>query len=178
MIDYLVQISQESYNLLKEQFAEVFTAIDEKIGGNNEPEATEERVENVDDRGIDVLESGDEDEEEIEEENEEDRAFIDDDCSEQQDPCFYQALNQELGERTVQTERGNPEHQEKKIEHPLARLKVKLEEYLKELPVLGFNTGKYDLNATKEFLFPVLNEQEVVKFAVKRNNNFMCLIPC
>jgi len=46
---------------------------------------------------------------------------------------------------------------------------------LKELPVLGFNTGKYDLNATKEFLFPVLNEQEVVKFAVKRNNNFMCL---
>ncbi|KAK3705281.1 hypothetical protein QZH41_008170 [Actinostola sp. cb2023] len=163
MIDYLVQISQESYNLLKEQFAEVFTAIDEKIGGNNEPEATEERVENDDDRGIDVLESGDEIEEEIEEENEEDRAFIDDDCSEQQDPCFYQALNQELGERTIQTEcELNPEHQEKKREHPLVRLKVKLEEYLKELPVLGFNTGRftyakflkaYDCPQTKGF-FP------------------------
>lgn len=48
-------------------------------------------------------------------------------------------------------------------------------EYLKELPVVGFNSGKYDLNASKQFLFPVLTEIEPVKFAIKRNNNCMCL---
>ena len=44
-----------------------------------------------------------------------------------------------------------------------------------ELPVLGFNSGKYDINAAKNpfFSHPVKHEQ--VKFVIKRNNNHMCL---
>lgn len=68
----------------------------------------------------------------------------------------------------------NPEPYKKK-EHPLKKLRDRLDEYLRELPVLGFNSGKYDLNAVKEFLFPVLVQNEQVQVTIKRNNNFMCL---
>ena len=51
----------------------------------------------------------------------------------------------------------------------------KLIAYIQELPVLGFNSGKYDLNATKEFLFPYLIQHQPIKFTVKRNSNHMCL---
>ena len=54
-------------------------------------------------------------------------------------------------------------------------MKERFEEYLKELPVIGFNSGKYDLNVVKDVLFPVLVKEEEVKFTIKRNNNVMCL---
>ena len=57
----------------------------------------------------------------------------------------------------------------------LNELAQKLNAYLSELPVLGFNSGKYDLNAVKEFLFPYLIEHHPIKFTVKRNSNHMCL---
>ena len=57
----------------------------------------------------------------------------------------------------------------------LNELAQKLNACLSELPVLGFNSGKYDLNAVKEFLFPYLIEQYPIKFNVKRNSNHMCL---
>ena len=44
-----------------------------------------------------------------------------------------------------------------------------------ELPVLGFNSGKYDINAAKNPFFAHLVKQEQVKFVIKRNNNHMCL---
>ena len=57
----------------------------------------------------------------------------------------------------------------------LTKLEEKLHAYLNELPVLGFNSGKYDLNAVKEFLFPYLIEHHPIKFTVKRNSDHMCL---
>ena len=41
--------------------------------------------------------------------------------------------------------------------------------------MLGFNSGKYDLNATKEFLFSYLLKHHPIKFTVKRNSNHVCL---
>ena len=38
---------------------------------------------------------------------------------------------------------------------------------LRQPPVLGFNSGKYDLNTVKEFLFPYLIEHQ--------NSNYKCL---
>ena len=115
-------------------------------------------------------------------ETEEDRAFLDDKEIEGQGASFYQALDRQRKDK-CDDDPGNvnekPEHhsaQTKKTkEHSLKRLRDRLEEYLKELPVLGFNSGKYDLNAVKQFLFPVLVQNEGVQFTVKRNNNFMCL---
>ena len=57
----------------------------------------------------------------------------------------------------------------------LTKLEEKLNTYVNELPVQGFNSGKYDLGAVKEFLFPYLIEHHPIKFTVKRNNNHMCL---
>ena len=57
----------------------------------------------------------------------------------------------------------------------LSQLEEKLNAYIQELPVLGFNSGKYDLNASKEFLFPYLIKHQPIKFTVKRNNNHMCI---
>jgi len=39
----------------------------------------------------------------------------------------------------------------------------------------GFNSGKYDLNAVKEFLVPYLVNNGGIQFTIKRNNNTMCL---
>ena len=57
----------------------------------------------------------------------------------------------------------------------LCQLEEKLNTYIQELPVLLFNSGKYDLNATKEFLFLYLIKHHPIKFTVKRNSNHMCL---
>ena len=67
--------------------------------------------------------------------------------------------------------------------------------WMHQLPVIGFNSGKYDLNAIKQFLIPYFlstsktGEQEEQEeqddkeenegigsfFVIKRNNTFMCL---
>lgn len=100
-----------------------------------------------------------------ESETEEDRAFLDDEV-EDQGPSFYRALDREREECCDDGQEYEENKQEtcstepkKKKDHPLKKLRERLEEYLEELPVLGFNSGKYDLNAVKEFLLLVQNEQ-------------------
>ena len=126
-----------------------------------------------------------EDEEEIESENEEDRAFLDDEVTEN-DPSFYRRLNVELDTERRQERRqrreemaeyedmlfGGAQISDNKV---LIELAEKLKAYIQELPILGFNSGKYDLNAVKEFLFPYLIEIQPIKFTFKRNSNHMCL---
>jgi hypothetical protein len=77
------------------------------------------------------------------------------------------------------------------------KLIASLKGFLKELPVIGFNSGKYDLNLIKKYIAPYLLTTDVddndnddddendkadrdrhVKndmFVVMRNTNFMCL---
>ena len=85
----------------------------------------------------------------------------DNDVNDQQGPLFYRALDRERENHSVDEEYvddkepASPEPQKKKV-HPLEKLKERFTEYLEELPVHGFNSGKYVLSAVKEFLFPVL----------------------
>ena len=124
--------------------------------------------------------------EETESENEEDRAFLDDEIQEQEDVSFYRRFHVEL-DRGIRQERrqqrqelamnedtlfGQEQTSDNKVLNELAE---KLKEYLRELPLLGFNSGKYDLNAVKEFLFPYLIETQPITFSVKRNSNHMCI---
>ena len=44
-----------------------------------------------------------------------------------------------------------------------------------QLPVVGFNSGKYDINTLKEFLMPILAHDTELKFTIKKLNSFMCL---
>ena len=192
-VKYLTEISTESSSLLREQYAAVFEALKTARAPNhgateNNHENQEENFESEDEeaRGIDLMASdNEEDEEEIDSENEEDRAFLDDEVTEN-DPSFYRRLNVELDTERRQERR---QRREEMAEYEdmlfgeiptsgnkvLIELAEKLKAYIQELPVLGFNSGKYDLNAVKEFLFPYLIETQPIKFTVKRNSNHMCL---
>ena len=109
-------------------------------------------------RDIDLMGSdNEEDEEEIELENEKDRAFLDDEIQEQEDVSFYRRFHVELNRGLRQEQRqqrqelatyedmlfGQEQTSDNKV---LIQLEEKLNAYIQELPVLGFNSGKYDLN--------------------------------
>ena len=64
----------------------------------------------------------------------------------------------------------------------LFKLKKKFDLFLKEMPVLGFNSSRYDINVIKQFLFKEVDTIELEEdegngfgFVVKRNNAYMCL---
>ena len=81
--------------------------------------------------------------------------------------------------------------------NPYKKLMGQLYGWMHQLPVIGFNSGKYDLNVIKQFLIPYFlstttsktgeqeqeqddKEEEEYKgngsfFIIKRNNTFMCL---
>ena len=83
---------------------------------------------------------------------------------------IQERLDSDLDEVVDDEER---DRQEKK--HYLFKLYQQLERHLKELPVVGFNYGKYDVNAMKVYLFAELVKSRRIKYTVKRNNNFMCI---
>ena len=159
---------------------------EESSSGENKSEQETGEDSEDESRGIDLMSSDDEDdEEETESENKEDRAFLHDEVS-GNDPSFYRRLNVQLDTERRQEQRRRQEEiadcedmlfgevrtSDSKVLNELAQ---KLNAYLSELPVLGFNSGKYDLNAVKKFLFPYLIEHHSIKFTVKRNSNHMCL---
>ena len=63
--------------------------------------------------------------------------------------------------------------------NPYKTLIGQLQAWLHQLPVLGFNSSKYDLNAIKRFFVPLLIRNSDVEQAscsvIKRQNTFMCL---
>lgn len=59
--------------------------------------------------------------------------------------------------------------------HYLHKMSEQLDRYLQELPVIGFNSGKFDINAMKIDFFEYLADQNMVKYVIKPNNNFMCV---
>ena len=63
--------------------------------------------------------------------------------------------------------------------NPYEKLIQQLCSWLHQLPVIGFNSGHYDLNAIKRFFVPLLIRNSAAErascFVIKRQNNFMCL---
>ena len=55
-------------------------------------------------------------------------------------------------------------------------IKQQLIEWIKEIPVIGFNTAKYDLNAIKNELFYALAQNDqCIGFCVKKANSYMAI---
>ena len=135
--------------------------------GNTDSEVESEEEEESEDQSRDIdlkASNNEEDEEEIESEYKEDRAFHDDATEGQEDTSFDRRIHVELDRDTKQEKRQQRQElamyedilfrQEQTSDNKvLCQLEEKLNAYTQELPVLGFNSGKYDLNATKEFLF-------------------------
>ena len=67
----------------------------------------------------------------------------------------------------------------KKTVNPYKTLERQLQAWLHQLPVIGFNSSKYDLNAIKRFFVPLLIRNSDVEqascFVIKRQNTSMCL---
>ena len=103
-------------------------------------------------------------------------------------PSYGSVLN-ELGARKeawddAESEANAEEEEEeaengKKTVNPYKTLEKQLQAWLHQLPVLGFNSGRYDLNAIKKFFVPLLIHNNTAErascFVIKRQNNFMCL---
>ena len=68
---------------------------------------------------------------------------------------------------------------EKKTVNPYKTLEKQLQAWLHQLPVLGFNSGKYDLNTIKRFFVPLLirnsDTEHASCYVIKHQNSFMCL---
>ena len=67
----------------------------------------------------------------------------------------------------------------KKTVNPYNTLEKQLQAWLHQLPVIGFNSSKYDLNTIKRFFVPLLirnsDTEHASCFVIKRQNSFMCL---
>ena len=77
----------------------------------------------------------------------------------------------------------NTEEEENEKEsktNPFNTLAEQLLGWLRQLPVVGFNSEKYDLNVVKKFFIPYLmkpsedDEIDETRFVIKRQNTFMC----
>ena len=62
--------------------------------------------------------------------------------------------------------------------NPFKKLLHQLFSWLQQLPVIGINSGKYDLNTIKRFFVPLMvtpcDDQDESCFVIKRQNKFMC----
>ena len=83
---------------------------------------------------------------------------------------IQERIDSDLDEVVEDEER---DRQEKK--HYLFKIYQQLERHLKELPVVGFNSGKCDVSAMKVDFFAELVKSQRIKHTMKRNNNFMCI---
>ena len=87
----------------------------------------------------------------------------------------YDDVYNQLADRQAAEE----ENPEKRIGQSAKTLKNTLDAYLMEMPVVGFNSGSYDLNLIKSTLFKRLNESDAsesesgpIKYIVKNGNHF------
>ena len=56
-----------------------------------------------------------------------------------------------------------------------AKLRDRFLAYIAQLPVLGFNSGNYDMNLIKQQLYPYLAKTGSVKYVIKRHHDHMAL---
>ena len=76
-------------------------------------------------------------------------------------------------ESEANTEEEENEKESKTI--PFNTLAGQLLGWLRQLPVVGFNSGKYDLNVVKKFFIPyMLKGDDKTRFVIKRQNTYMC----
>ena len=92
-------------------------------------------------------------------------------------PSYESVLN-ELEARKeawddAESEANAEEEEESSKTNPYKTLENQLQVWLHQLPVVGFNSGRYDLNAIKKFFVPLLIHNNAA--VIKRQNTYMCL---
>ena len=104
---------------------------------------------------------------------------------------LYAAVLAALDARKHAWEEETKEEEEEEAEegtnNPYKTLEKQLLGWLRQLPVIGFNSGRYDLNVVKKFFIPYLlkpskqddndaddEAADEIRFVIKRQNTFMC----
>ena len=89
---------------------------------------------------------------------------------------LYADVLEELKTRKEAWDEEEEEEDGKKTVNPCKTLEKQLQTWLRQLPVIGFNSGHYDLNVVKKFFIPyMLKGNDKTRFVIKRQNTFMCL---
>ena len=90
---------------------------------------------------------------------------------------LYADVLADLDARKYAWEEDIKEAEEEEVEggrnNPYKTLIGQLQVWLHQLPVVGFNSGRYDLNAIKKFFVPLLIHNNAA--VIKRQNTYMCL---
>ncbi len=173
-VNYLNEIAVKAYELEQKRYANLKSTILTSLTPDP-PRASGCMEEAGEDAGLD---DDSEEESEEEEETEKDREFIDDDNKEmgQEDHSFYRRINQELDETEVKEGRDESTHAPKRKRKTKAQaLCDELDEHMSELPVIGFNSGKYDINVLKEVLIPHLVHHKGIQVTIKKHHTYLAL---
>ena len=91
--------------------------------------------------------------------------------------------NNATSEGAEEVEEGEGEGEEETVtphqNNPYSILTDQLLVWINQVPVIGFNSGMYDLNTIKQFMVPYLllgdGKETASCFVIKRRNTFMCL---
>ena len=90
-------------------------------------------------------------------------------------PLYADVLEELKTRKEAWDEEEEEEENGKKTVNPCKTLEKQLQTWLRQLPVIGFNSGHYDLNVVKKFFIPyMLKGSEKTRFVIKRQNTFMC----
>ena len=106
-------------------------------------------------------------------------------------PSYEDVLDELNARKHAWEEETKEEEEEEEAEegrnNPYKTLIEQLLGWLRQLPVIGFNSGRYDLNVVKKFFIPYLlkpskqddndaddEAADEIRFVIKRQNTFMC----
>ena len=90
-------------------------------------------------------------------------------------PLYADVLEELKTRKEAWDEEDEEEENGKKTVNPCKTLEKQLQTWLRQLPVIGFNSGHYDLNVAKKFFIPyMLKGNNKTRFVIKRQNTFMC----
>ena len=85
-------------------------------------------------------------------------------------------LEEEDSENEMDDQPMEDNREKRQPSHPLKKIYSELEKYMSQVPVIGFNSAKYDLNLIKRCLAKHLNiHEDSEAFVVKKNNAYMCI---
>ena len=88
---------------------------------------------------------------------------------------LYADVLEEMKTRKEAWDEEEEDEDGKKTVNPCKTLEKQLQTWLRQLPVIGFNSGHYDLNVVKKFFIPyMLKGNDKTSFVIKRQNTFMC----
>lgn len=187
-VEHLERIAEQAGKLEQQRFAPLLNRFEETWGVSYQPPSSAASVSEQEEQEEEIREStvfdeasdDESEEEDDDEETEEDRAFIDDDddedaLEEEDDLSFYRRVDLQFPERRSGALPAAPAQATNRLLKKRERLLTNLRRHLAELVVVGFNSGKYDLNVLKDILIPYLVHRSGIDLTIKHHHAYLAL---